>query len=608
MKRSDSRISDPDRLAALRETALLDTPAEPSFDRLTRLAHRFLDAPTALVNLVDDGRVYCKSCIGPGEPRTGAHPVPLDHAYCPLVVASGAPVAIEDASMDAELSKLPVHSELGVVAYLGVPLKTSEGHILGTLCVADTRPHRWTEEQREVLEDLAAAVTTEIEIRTALREKEQEHVGREAAERARGVAEEEAEQRGTLAEISAALALSIDYRETLQTIARLAVRHLADYCVIELFEDGTFRRVANAHRDPSERDLAEDLLEYPLGPTASKAVEHYVRERTPLVFPEIDDELLQSLARDEHHLRLLRELGPRSAVGVPMIARGKVVGSIIFVSTRRECHYGNVEIELAREIASRAATAVDNARLYRDAQVASEAKSDFLAIMSHELRTPLNGILGYADLLLMGVPETLPEKSKEQVDRIKASAQHLLTLIEEILTLSRLEAGRVQLQIEEVEAGETARQVGEMVEPLADRQGLRFEVSVPDAPVWMEADAAKTRQILLNLLGNAIKFTNEGAVELRVEHRGDDVLFHVHDTGVGIAPDNLERLFTPFTQLNSALTREQSGSGLGLSVAQRLARLMGGEITVESEPGRGSTFTARFPLRHRGAAPRPDTA
>ena len=242
---------------------------------------------------------------------------------------------------------------------------------------------------------------------------------------------------------------------------------------------------------------------------------------------------------------------------------------------------------------------VELAETVERAELASRAKNDFLAVMSHELRTPLNAIVGYSDLLQTGVSGPLTETQRTHLSRIRSSSFHLLDLIQDVLSFSRIEAGREQLRLGDVELQQMARDAFNYIEQQCSQKGLNPELKMPEDRVVMVTDPAKVRQILLNLLNNACKFTDEGTVSLRIDNTFDDVFFHVSDTGPGIAAEHLELIFEPFTQVDQSTTRVKGGAGLGLPVSRRLAHLLGGELTVQSTLGKGSTFTLRLPIRTR---------
>lgn len=238
------------------------------------------------------------------------------------------------------------------------------------------------------------------------------------------------------------------------------------------------------------------------------------------------------------------------------------------------------------------------------AESVSEAKSAFIAGLSHELRTPLSAIISYSDILEGEISGPLLDSQKEHVRRVRSAAWHLMGIINEILTFSRVDAGRELIHRETVDLGAVALAALSLVEPQAEQKGLAVRCHLPEHAVEAETDPGKLRQILVNLLGNAVKFTDRGQVELSVWSEPEAVYFCVRDTGPGIPPEHLERIFEPFTQVEPSATGSKSGSGLGLPVSRRLARLLGGDLKVESTTGEGSRFTLSLPLAPRENASR----
>jgi signal transduction histidine kinase len=262
-------------------------------------------------------------------------------------------------------------------------------------------------------------------------------------------------------------------------------------------------------------------------------------------------------------------------------------------------------LEKTVDLAHRRAIELEEA--HRKAEIASEAKSRFLATMSHELRTPLNAIIGYTELLLMGVPAPIPDSGRQQVERVRNASHHLLHLIDEVLAFSRLEMGREELRAGSAQLSAVVTEAASVVAPLAVERRLELRIEAPPEPILLETDVGKVRHILLNLLSNAIKFTDHGEIVLTARVENGDVRFDVRDTGIGIPPQHHERIFDPFWQVENKASRRVAGTGIGLSVARRLARLLGGDITVISGPGEGSTFIARIP-RKMGEGPAAEPA
>jgi signal transduction histidine kinase len=399
-------LDDPERLAALRETALLDSPVDGAFDRLTRLAARLLRAPIALVSLVDADRQFFKSCVGLPGPVAEARGTPLSHSFCQHAVERGQPLIIDDARVHPLVRENAALRDLDVIAYAGIPLRTVDGVVLGSFCVIDHVPRRWTVDDLATLSDLAASVMTEIELRTALRRAE----------------------------------------------------------------------------------------------------------------------------------------------------------------------------------AARA-----------EAALANRAKDDFLALVSHELRSPLAGIASNSQMLAMGLCGPVSPRQREALARIRRAEGYLLSLIDQLLDLKKIAAGHMRYEMGAVSVADVVRDASELMEEQLVSSELRLERLPPVDGLTVRADVDRLRQILVNLLANAAMFTDRGGtVTLACAADPEHVSLEVRDTGIGIPNDQLDAVFEPFVQISDARAPRRGGTGLGLAISRALARDMGGDLTVQSAPGRGSTFRVRL--------------
>lgn len=241
--------------------------------------------------------------------------------------------------------------------------------------------------------------------------------------------------------------------------------------------------------------------------------------------------------------------------------------------------------------------AVDDARRLSESESANKAKAEFLAAMSHELRTPLNAIGGFAQLLSMGVHGPVTEQQKEDLDRITASQRHLLGIINDILNFSRIEAGRIEYHIGRIDLRSTIDTVFQMVDPLASNKNIKLEVQDCPPGITGLGDLAKTEQIIINLVSNAVNFTEDGGkISIGCGFADSGVWIRVRDTGVGISPEKHESIFEPFVQVGRSLTTGHRGTGLGLAISREMARGMGGDLTVESRLGEGASFTLWLPM------------
>jgi signal transduction histidine kinase len=303
----------------------------------------------------------------------------------------------------------------------------------------------------------------------------------------------------------------------------------------------------------------------------------------------------------------VRKMGARTIVGVPLVREGIPIGIIILLRQMVR-QYTDRQIELATTFADQAVIAIENVRLFDEIQdknrqlaEASENKSSFLSSMSHELRTPLNAIIGLTDMMVGNAARFGTEKALEPLKRIHNAGTHLLGLINQVLDLSKIEAGKLDLSPESVALAPLIDQVIGTARQLAEQNKNRLVVEAAENLGTITVDPMRLRQILLNLLSNACKFTKEGEVSLRarriVDGR-DTIELAVADSGIGMTPEQLGRLFQEFSQAEASTAKKYGGTGLGLAITRKLARMMGGDVTVTSEHGKGSVFTVRLPVSH----------
>jgi PAS domain S-box-containing protein len=422
-------------------------------------------------------------------------------------------------------------------------------------------------------------------------------------ESARRAAEAAQEREAILAEASALLAASLDYETTLERVAPLVVPHLADWCIVDVVEsDGSVRRLTVAHADPAKQAVVRELMRFPPDPDGSQPVPTVLRTRRSVLYSDITEETLMEVNRGPEHLEIMRALAPRSARGVPIAARGRILGVITFMAAESGRRYGPAEVKLAEDLAHRVALAIDNARLYRDAQERERLKDEFLAMLAHELRNPLGAISNAVHLLRMGsLQERVVARQHEVLVRQVGQLTHLLN---DLLDVSRLTRGKIQLRLQPVDLAAAVHQAVDLNRDQIEARRHALTVSLPAALVRLEADPVRLVQILDNLLNNAAKYTEPGGqIALIVTAEEQQLDIRVRDTGSGIPPELLPRVFDMFAQGDRALDRAQGGLGIGLTIVRRLVELHGGQIIAYSEgPGRGSEFHFCLPLT-RGANP-----
>jgi PAS domain S-box-containing protein len=407
-----------------------------------------------------------------------------------------------------------------------------------------------------------------------------------------------------LAEASQLLTASSNYASTLANLAHAAVPRLGDWCAVDILDDPqsttwppVLRRVAVVHQDPEKIALGAEMTRaYPTDWSTDWGVPKVLREGTSMFVPVVTDGMLVAGARDARHLELMRALQFNSIMVVPITARGRVLGNLTLCMTESGRRYVDADLALAEDLARRAGTAIDNARLLRDAETANATKTEFLRTISHELRQPLNATVSFLQLWELGLRGPLTQEQRDDLARVQRNQKHLMSLIEDLLSFTRLEAGRLEVRREAVVMDDALQSLEAMIAPQMSGKGVSFSYEQCDRTLVALADRDRTVQICLNLLTNALRATPRGGrVHMECLDSGQTVSVIIADTGIGIPADKLEAIFSPFTQLGRALNQPKEGAGLGLAIARGLAEAMGGTLTATSALGVGSTFILELP-------------
>jgi PAS domain S-box-containing protein len=391
-----------------------------------------------------------------------------------------------------------------------------------------------------------------------------------------------------LAEAGVVLGATLDYEQTLATVARLAVRNFADWCVVEVMEEqAQLRRLKVVSADPANAALCDQLEHMPLDRDRPYLIRSVVETRQSLLMERISPEQLKWGAQGAEHLRVLIAIDPVSLMALPLLMRGELLGTLTFISSTPARLYAAADLRMAQALAERAAMAIENARLYRASVQAAQLRDQVLSVVAHDLRNPLSTIrLQAAGLQRTGSePERRSQRPRELIDR---AAARMNRLIQDLLDVARMEAGQLTVERVQLAAAELTREAAEMQRPLAASSSLELRVEVaPDLPeLW--GDRHRLLQVFENLIGNAIKFTPPGGrITIGARPREHEVLFWVADTGCGIGSDGLTRVFDRFWQ---AARTDRQGAGLGLPITKGIVEAHGGRIWVESAPGQGSTF------------------
>jgi signal transduction histidine kinase len=497
-------------------------------------------------------------------------------------------IHIEDVTAPSVRAEYPdLRGPVPAVASLSVPL-LARGEAIGVFHVTRDRAEGYMPREIALVEAFADQAVIAIE-NARLFEELQERT----ADVSRAL-----EQQTALADVLRAIASSpTDPERVLQIVARAAMRQSNSAgCVMNIREGDRLRIAAVvgvSHRQPPPQ-VGEVHPVTPDSPGGRAMLE----QRT-IHIPDWSSAAAKRAFPFLHEIKV-----PTSTLTAPLIRHGEAIG-FFHVSRDSTEAYSPREMALVEAFADQAAIAMENARLFeqlqdanRQLEVASQHKSAFLANMSHELRTPLNAIIGYSEMLQEEAEDLGEETFLPDLQRINGAGKHLLGLINDILDLSKIEAGRMDLYVETFDLRRLVDDVEAVVHPLVEKNANMLVIDCADGLGTMHADQTKVRQALFNLLSNAAKFTERGTISLTVQREPDDwISFAVSDTGIGMTEEQLGRLFEAFSQAEASTRSRYGGTGLGLAISRHFCRLMGGDLTVTSTHGHGSTFTVRLPTR-----------
>ena len=575
---------------------LRSSPARPaSWSRCSRPCWRTPRAsarPTSAICLLYDGEAFravahaqcaarlCRSAASASRARSQARTRRLTASPGPSRL-----VHVRRSDGDQPTSRRSGRSsaaELGGARTLLVVPMLKDNELIGAFAIYRQEVRPFSDKQIELVKNFAAQAVIAIENTRLLNEL-----------RARDRLQQQTATADVLKVISRS---TFDLKTVLQTLVELAARLCdADQATITRQKDGVFYR-AEAYGFPPE--FIEMVRDVPVKPERGSMNGRTLLEGKVVHVPDV-------LADPDYTFVEAQRLGRyRTLLGVPMLREGKPIG--VLTLTRLQVRpFTDKQIELVSTFADQAAIAIENVRLFDEIQdksrqlaEASEHKSQFLSSMSHELRTPLNAIIGLTEMMVTNAARFGTDKAQEPLQRVNRAGTHLLGLINQVLDLSKIEAGKLELNPQTVQLAPLIEEVIGTARQLAEQNKNRLVVEAPDDLGALTVDPMRLRQILLNLLSNACKFTKQGEVKLQARRLADGhdwIELAVADNGIGMTPEQQAKLFEEFSQADASTAQRFGGTGLGLAIARKLARMMGGDVTVTSEPGKGSAFTVRLP-------------
>ena len=570
---------------------------QPVFDTIVKSAVRLCEARFGAVFRFDHGLVHLAAYHNFSETliaqwfRTGYPMAPNRGHVSGRAILTGAAVQVPDILADEEYLGAGLKTA-GFRSLLGVPL-LRDGGAIGAIVIYRSEPGQFEDKHIALLNTFADQAVIAIENVRLFMELESR-----TSQLSRSVGELKA-----LGEVGQAVSSTLELETVLKTIVSRAV-HLTGLDGGSIYEyDERAEEFRLQAAENMSDDVAEDIRKAPTR-KGDGALGRTAITLEPTQVPDTLDDSYQSVRKE-----LLIRAGYRALLAVPLLREDHLLGGLL-VNRNAPGEFAPEIVELLKTFATQSALAIQNARLFREIadkgrqlEAASRHKSDFLASMSHELRTPLNAILGFNEMILGEIYGEVPASMKEPLADIQTSGKHLLRLINNVLDLAKIEAGRMELALADYSVQDTVESVRATLRPLAADKGLEFVATVPADLPLAYGDSGRITQCLMNLAGNSLKFTKAGKVEISVEARGDLLVYKVADTGIGIPPDKLDTVFAEFKQTDATIASEYGGTGLGLSISRKFIEMHGGRIWVESELGRGSTFIFEIPLRVSTGAP-----